>query len=215
MLLILGIIVALILIAGAGIFVVMQQGGSNSSNVVNRTSDDSELKNAIDKYDEDIIDLEDVLTGFVDGSYNGQIFTNESKKVMDQYISSAKSFYNEIKDKNTTNEDILDDLNTLKERFGANIVAYNKAYEIYKNYYNALKNNDASLISQYLESSDNGEKTAAEAYTFYINEGENEEPDSAYRNTEYVQGIFTATIADAVNNKVTNLIIDIRDGLTE
>ncbi|MBQ2638907.1 hypothetical protein IJF91_02480 [Candidatus Saccharibacteria bacterium] len=170
------------------------------------------------QYSDDVIKLEDVFIDIDKSKNNGAIFEDASQKALKKYLDSTNSFSETIKDKTSVREKVLEDFNTLKERLEKNIDSYNSAYKIYENYYNAIKTSNVALISEYLKSSDSGEKTAAEAYTKYINGLNSYNPETAiiYNNYDYIKGIFHKTISDAIsNNSMTELIIKIRDGLID
>lgn len=211
------IITVLAAVVGAGIFLILQQNNSVGSSTVTqqKTVQDNEVKELINQYADDVEQLEDVFVDISKNRLYGAIFEEESKTVLDKYLKSNSSFYNGIKDKDSVSEAIAEDFKALKERMEKNVAIYDKAYKIYQNYYSALKNKDASLISEYLNSSDEGEKTAAEAYTLYINgQGNSEELLTIYDHNDYVKGIFGNTTRDLVENDIiTELITKIKDWL--
>ncbi|MDO4967827.1 MAG: hypothetical protein Q4E70_03680, partial [Candidatus Saccharibacteria bacterium] len=218
-LIILGIITVFAILTGVGVYFALQQNkGKGSSSSSTTGIHDSAVREAMVQYSDDVIKLEDVFIDIDKSKNNGAIFEDASQKALKKYLDSTNSFSETIKDKTSVREKVLEDFNTLKERLEKNIDSYNSAYKIYENYYNAIKTSNVALISEYLKSSDSGEKTAAEAYTKYINglNSYNSETAIIYNNYDYVKGIFHKTISDAIsNNSMTELIIKIRDGLID
>lgn len=218
-LIILGIITVFAILTGVGVYFALQQNkGKGSSSSSTTGIHDSAVREAMAQYSDDVIKLEDVFIDIDKSKNNGAIFEDASQKALKKYLDSTNSFSETIKDKTSVREKVLEDFNTLKERLEKNIDSYNSAYKIYENYYNAIKTSNVALISEYLKSSDSGEKTAAEAYTKYINGLNSYNPETAiiYNNYDYIKGIFHKTISDAIsNNSMTELIIKIRDGLID